>query len=146
MDHRCLAFVVAGAASSLAQAQPSAPASAGARFDGPWQVTIACPHNTEKSAARGYRRQFDAIVKDGVLSGESGDARSPGWLRIDGRIGADGNAVLDARGRTGNPDYAVNQPAPSTSYSYRIDAHFDDRQGTGKRLEQRVCNFDFDRK
>ena len=145
MSHRCLALV-ACAVSSLALAQPAPQASTGARFDGPWQVTIACPHNTEKSAARGYRRQFDATVKEGVLSGEIGDAKSPGWLRIDGRIGADGNAILDARGRTGNPDYAVEHPPPSSPYSYRIEAHFDDRHGTGKRLEQRVCNFDFDRK
>ena len=110
MSHRCLALV-ACAVSSLALAQPAPQASTGARFDGPWQVTIACPHNTEKSAARGYRRQFDATVKEGVLSGEIGDAKSPGWLRIDGRIGADGNALLDARGRTGNPDYAVEHPA-----------------------------------
>ena len=145
MNPRSIAFV-ACAVSSMAQAQPAAQASAGARFDGSWRVTIACPNNTEKSAARGYRRQFDATVKDAVLSGEIGNAKSPGWLRIDGSIGADGSALLDARGRTGDPEYAVEHPAPSTPYSYRIEAHFDDRHGTGKRLEQRVCNFDFDRK
>ena len=105
-----------------------------------------CPSNTEKSAARGYKRQFPARVSAGVLSGEIGVAEAPGGLRIDGRIGADGSALFDAHGRTGDPDYAVNQPPPSSPYAFHIDARFDAAHGTGRRLEQRVCSFAFDRR
>ena len=42
-------------------------AASTSRFDGDWLVTMTCPDNTEKSAARGYKRQFPAQVKDGVL-------------------------------------------------------------------------------
>ena len=117
-----------------------------ARFDGDWLVTITCPNNTERSAARGYKRQFPARVSDGRIVGEIGTENGPGWLRIEGQIGADGNAMLDARGRTGDPEFAVNQPPPSSPYAYHVEARFDGRRGTGRRLEQRVCSFDFVRR
>lgn len=143
MRHRSLALLFC-AVSTLAPAQPSG-GGGGDRFDGDWIVTMNCPSNTEKSAARGYKRQFPALVKGGVLHGEIGAAESAGWLRIDGRIGADGSALLDAHGRTGDPDYAVNQPPPSSPYAFHVEARFDGARGNGRRLEQRVCNFVFER-
>ena len=136
-------LVAAVPASALAQASVAA---AGSRFDGDWLVTMTCPTNTEDSAARGYKRQFPAQVKNGVLQGEIGVADSAGWLRIEGPIGADGNARLEARGRTGNPDYAAQHPPPSSPYAYRIEARFEGAHGSGRRLEQRVCNFVFERR
>ena len=144
MRHRLLVLVVCGAASALPAAQPSE--GSGARFDGDWMVTMTCPNNTEKSAARGYKRQFPAHVKDGVLRGEIGAAETAGWLRIEGKIGADGNAVLDAHARTGDPDHAVNHPPPSSPYAFHVEARFDGARGSGRRLEQRVCNFAFERR
>jgi hypothetical protein len=133
------------AVSLPAIAQPSG-ANASGRFDGDWAVTMTCPNNTEKSAARGYKRQFPAQVKNGVLRGEIGVADSAGWLRIEGPIGADGNARLDARGRTGDPDYAAAHPPPSSPYSFHIEARFDGAHGSGRRLEQRACDFVFERR
>jgi len=146
MRLRSVAFVAffSTALSAIAVAQPSGNNAAG-RFEGEWTVTMTCPNNTEKSAARGYKRQFPAQVKDGVLRGEIGVAESPGWLRIEGPIGADGSARLDAHGRTGDPDYAVAHPPPSSPYAFHIDARFDGAHGSGHRLEQRVCNFVFER-
>jgi hypothetical protein len=142
---RCAVVVaIVCVASSVARAQPAA---AGAtRFDGDWTVTMSCPTNTEKSAARGYKRQFPATVKDGMLRGEIGAVDAPGWLRLDGRIDGEGSARLDAHGRTGDPDYAVNQPPPSSPYTFHIEARFDGARGTGRRLETRVCTFVFDRR
>jgi len=140
----CVAFFsTALPASALAQPSTSGAATA---FDGNWQVTMTCPNNTEKSAARGYKRQFPAQVKNGVLQGEIGVAESAGWLRIEGPIDADGSARLDARGRTGEPDFAVQHPPPSSPYSFHIDARFDGARGSGGRLEQRACNFVFERR
>ncbi len=144
MRHRSLALLVCAVA-PLAVAQPS-PGSPADRFDGAWTVTMSCPNNTEKSAARGYKRQFPAQVKDGVLQGEIGSAESAGWLRVEGRIGADGNALFDAHGRTGDPDFAVNQPPPSSPYAFHVEARFEGARGSGRRLEQRVCNFTFERR
>ena len=137
-------ILLALAAAPTARAQ--SPDTGASRFDGEWTVTMNCPSNTEKSAARGYKRQFPARVNGAALSGEIGVAEAAGWLRIEGRIGADGSALLDAHGRTGDPDYAVNQPPQSTPYAFHIDARFDAAHGTGRRVEQRVCNFTFDRR
>ena len=147
MRLRSFAFVAffSTAASATALAQPSRE-SVVSRFDGDWAVTMTCPNNTEKSAARGYKRQFPAQVKDGVLRGEIGAAESAGWLRIEGPIAADGSARLDAHGRTGDPDHAAAHPPPSSPYAFHIDARFDGAQGSGRRLEQRVCNFVFERR
>ena len=140
----CVAFF-ANALSATAVAQPSGSASI-TGFDPPSQATMTCPDNTEKSAARGYKRQFPAQVKNGVLQGEIGVAESAGWLRIEGPIGADGSARLDANGRTGDPDHAVQHPPPSSPYSFHIDARFEVARGSGRRLAQRVCNFVFERR
>ena len=59
---------------------------------------------------------------------------------------ATATALLDANGRTGDPDFAVTHPPPSSPYSYHVEAHFDDSHGTGRRLEQRVCSFEFERR
>ena len=125
---------------------PAQVAPAGARFDGDWLVTMSCPSNTERSAARGYKRQFPARVSDGRLRGEHGAEGSPGWLRIEGPVGADGHALLDAHGRTGDPDFAVQHPPPSSPYAFHIEARFDGDHGSGRRLEQRVCDFEFARR
>ena len=147
MRLRSFAFVAffSSALSAPAIAQPSA-SSAARGFEGDWLVTMTCPNNTERSAARGYKRQFPAQVKDGVLHGEIGVADAAGWLRIDGPIGADGSARFDAHGRTGDPDHAVGQPPSSTPYSFHIEARFEGARGSGRRLEQRVCNFTFERR
>jgi hypothetical protein len=140
--------LVAFFSSALSEATVGQPSTAGSMssFDGDWQVTMTCPNNTERSAARGYKRQFPAQVKNGTLHGEIGVAESPGWLRIEGPIGADGTARLDARGRTGDPDYAAQHPPPSSPYAFHIDARFEGARGSGRRVEQRVCDFAFERR
>ena len=123
-------------------AQP-APAS---RFDGDWVGNIDCPSNTEESGARGYRYRFPAMVKDGVFAASIGSENSPGSLHIEGPIRPDGSAELRARGRTGNLEYALEQPSSGTPNSYRVKAQFDGDKGTGSRIEARACNFVFAKK
>ncbi len=119
--------------------------AASSRFDGAWEVAIDCPDRSEATNAKGYDYRFPATVKDGVLSGNrNGD--EPGSLTIEGPIAADGSALLQARGRTGDPTYAVGRPAKGSAYRYRIQAQFDGDRGTGERLEQRVCHFTFVRR
>ena len=147
MKHPLVAALLV-AAFSLASAQSSPPASAAAgdRFDGDWLVTMSCPTNTEKSAALGYKRQFTAQVKNGLLRGETGTEDAPGFLRVGGPIGSDASALLHARGRTGNPDFAAAHPPSSSPYGFSVEARFDGAHGSGRRLEQRECSFSFDRK
>jgi hypothetical protein len=134
----CTAFV--------AQAQAQVTTGGDTRFDGTWLVTISCPNNTERTAARGYRYQFPAEVSAGVLRGGRGSEDQPGSLHIEGPIGADGHALFEARGRTGDPDFAVQHPPPSSPYGFHVDAQFEGGRGRGRRLEQRVCDFVFERR
>lgn len=77
------------------------------------------------------------------MTASAGTDDSPGSLRIEGPIAADGSAEFRARGRTGNPDFAVKHPSSGTRYIYRIKAQFDNDKGTGTRVEARLCNFAF---
>jgi len=109
-------------------------------FDGAWTVYLACQ---SVGAAQGYTYRFVAQVKDSILHGETGTAGSPAWFAIDGPIEADGHATLRATGLVGNPATAAGQLKSGASYSYTIDASFDAKQGSGKRLEVRPCTVSF---
>jgi hypothetical protein len=109
-------------------------------FDGNWSVYLVCP---SVGTVEGYTYRFLARVKDGILHGETGVAGTPAWLAIDGPIGADGHAILSAKGLVGNAATAFAQAKTGTSYSYTIEASFEETQGSGKRLEQRPCTVSF---
>jgi len=132
---------------NVARTAPALTAPGDGRFDGAWNVNIRCTDHMEgNSLARGYAFQFPAEVKDGVLHGQHKPRSAPGSLTIDGRIQPDGTAELKANGVTDAPEFSVNNIAKGTPYAYRINAHFDDSQGTGSRIEGRTCNFSFTKK
>jgi hypothetical protein len=108
------------------------------RFDGAWRTTVAC---ATTAGARGYTYQFVSQVKDGAWHGERGTEGQPNWLSIDGKIQLDGSAELFAQGVTGDPAFSGVNTSPGSNYSYHILARFDATSGTGKRLEQRPCDF-----
>ncbi|HTC45421.1 MAG TPA: hypothetical protein VK696_10265 [Steroidobacteraceae bacterium] len=131
----CL-ILIAGAAAA-AQAD-----NAAKRFDGSWETVVSCPNS---NGALGYSFMFPAVVKDGVLHAEKGAKGEPGWLQIDGRIGADGHASLYASGLVGAAEAAVGHRPPGTQYGYHIDTEFGDKAGKGHRVEGRPCTVEFSR-
>jgi hypothetical protein len=117
-------------------------ASAGGKFDGQWMVTIACPRSSD--GAMPYTYDFNAEVKSAVLHGErNATAQTGGTLVLDGHIGADGAAELEARGTVGRTGYAVNRLSTGSSFTHPVTAHFDAAQGTGSWVANRVCTFTF---
>jgi hypothetical protein len=102
-------------------------------------VYLACQSVGE---AKGYTYRFVAQVKDSILHGETGTAGTPAWFAIDGPIEGDGHATLRATGLVGNPATAFGMKSGS-SYSYTIEASFDARQGSGKRVELGPCSVSF---
>jgi uncharacterized caspase-like protein len=111
-----------------------------ARFDGTWRVTIECPaHNS----AAGYTLRFPAEVKDGMLHGQHGVSGQPDSLTLTGKISSDGNASIDARGRTGDPKFAMNRESTGTPYGWRGNARFEGSRGSGSKTEIRPCNLTF---
>ena len=111
-----------------------------ARFNGSWNVTVECPAH---AGAAGYSKQFLAEVKDGVLTGQDGGPGQPGSLTLTGKIQPDGKASIDARGLTGDPKFTATRAVQGSSYSYRVDAVFDDTRGSGKRTLNRPCDLTF---
>jgi len=129
-----LAFVVAVFPNFLA---------AGERFDGKWLTTVSCEASRD---ALGYSYRFVSEVNDGHLRGLHGTEGKPSSLLIEGKIEADGTAKLYATGRTGSKEYVPGRDTPrGTEYSYNINAHFNDKTGTGARVEGRPCSFQFEK-
>jgi hypothetical protein len=130
------AMALAAAAAGAADAPPE-------RFDGVWDTIVSC-ENTH--GALGYSFEFLSTVKDSVLHGEKGKPGEPGWLKLDGKIAADGAADLYASGLVGAAPYAVGQRPAGSAYGYHIDARFSEASGSGRRVEGRPCTVSFTRK
>jgi hypothetical protein len=112
------------------------------RFDGTWTAVLSCPNS---NGALGYSFEFPATVTHGVLHAEKGTRGEPGWLTIDGPIGADGAASLYASGLVGAAPFAVGQRPAGTLYGYHLDTKFTESEGAGHRVEGRPCTVAFRR-
>ena len=131
-------------ASSGARAQPAA--AGASAFDGRWAVTLVCQDvNDDRGFARGYTFEFAVDVKDGRLSGRHGQAGLPSSLTLAGTVQPDGTVDIDARGRTGDPQYTVGRVTKSTPYSYRMRGLLTPTGGKATRLELRPCEATFSR-
>jgi len=113
------------------------------RFDGTWEVALDCPDFVEGGRVKGYAFRFPAAVKDGKLRAQRLAEDAPGSLRLEGTIGADGQAELNARGRTAGAEYTLKGVQSGTPYSYGVAARFEAARGTGLRTEGRPCTFTF---
>jgi TolB-like protein len=109
------------------------------RFDGTWDVNLACP---PKDGGLGYTLRFSASVKNGVLHGQF-DTDGAASLTLDGKINPDGNAIIRAKGITGDQKYLMRNSRSGVPYLYHIDASFSGSRGTGTRIEGRSCNLIF---
>ena len=110
------------------------------RFDGKWDVLIAC---SSQGGGLEYNLQVPATVKDGVLQGQYGTDGVGPCLTLEGKINADGSALLTARGLTGDPKFSIRNARKGMAYFYHIDAKFSGNRGKGHRVENRVCDIDF---
>jgi hypothetical protein len=120
------------------------PSSDTTRFDGVWSVTVVCADYKDASVgAKGYTVRMLAEIKNGRLNAQRGNPGEPGSLHYSGRIDADGAADLQAKGFTGNPEYTPGRLVNATPYAYRLKGHFDERRGSAKRLDTRICDANF---
>jgi hypothetical protein len=121
---------------TAADASPPSP------FDGTWSTVVAC---SASAGALPYSYEFTSTVSQGVLHGERGVKGAPGWLRIDGRISANGSAALVAHGLVGKEWAATGHLPPGTPYKYRIEGQFSGDSGSGERVSGRTCKISFSR-
>lgn len=127
----------------LAALGPKGAVGATPRFDGAWEVAIDCPAVKGPPAVRGYVLRFTGLVKDGRFTATHLADDQPGALRLDGILEADGQAHLTAHGRTAAAEHSLKQSPPGTAYTYGVEAAFEARRGTGRRVEGRPCSFTF---
>jgi hypothetical protein len=119
--------------------------AAGGRFDGSWTTNMSCEASTHMPA---YTWTFVSTIANGSFHGQHGEEGGPGYLVIDGTIGADGSAKLHAKGKVTAGKAGFVTELKGNKYDYYIDATFTDTSGTGKREEGagilgRPCSFDF---
>jgi hypothetical protein len=140
-------IVLAAPAAVTPQGPPPQPApapstAAAARgFDGAWAITFSCP---AIGNALGYSYRVAAQITDGLLHGEKGEKGKPGWLTIDGKIGADGslNSVY-VDSLVGASQVAVGNVPRGTEFGYHIAGKLNGSNGTANRVEGRPCTLDF---
>lgn len=118
---------------------------AGDRFDGSWTTNMSCEASTRMPA---YTWTFVSTIANGTFHGQHGEEGGPGYLVIDGTIGADGSAKLHAKGTVQTGKAGLVTQLKGNKYDYYIEAKFTDTAGTGKRDEGagilgRPCSFEF---
>lgn len=113
------------------------------RFDGNWQVALACDASAD--GARSYRYAFFAGVSGGHLHGEYGAPGTFGSLILDGQIAPDGTGRLNGSGLTGNPGYSRSRVQGGTPYRYVFAATFQPSSGHAQMTAPRSCTLDFTR-
>jgi hypothetical protein len=144
MGVRRVMCATAGCALMLFPAAKAGDAPAG-KFDGNWNTHMACEAHGETPA---YAWDFPSTIKGSVYHGQHSAEGEPGYLVIDGPIGGDGNAKLEAKGTVTQSHAHGVFAMKGNNYSYTIKAQFTDRKGTGKRDEGvgilgRPCTFEF---
>jgi len=110
-------------------------------FDGAWAITFSCP---PAGGALGYSYRVAAQITGGVLHGEKGEKGKPGWVAIDGKIGADGslnNLYVDSL--VGASQFAVGNVPRGTEFGYHVNGKLSGASGSASRVEGRSCTLDF---
>ena len=104
------------AASTMLFPQNTKAASTDTAFDGTWSVTLNTHDYKDPNTgqvALAYVYHFPAEIKMGVLHGENAHP----WLEIDGKIGADGTALLHVSALTGPSKYNFQYNGQGTPHS-----------------------------
>ena len=138
----------------LLSSQPNVNASteAATKFDGNWAATANFPEYKDPSGsiAKAATMNFPVEIKNGLLQGEWKSKTTSASFKINGKIGADGTAILNLQGITGPEEYNIKDNSSGEShtragkpYGFEIKARFNGRRGTGKRIGGRGTAYDF---
>jgi hypothetical protein len=119
--------------------------AAGGSFDGNWTTKMSCDASAHMPA---YTWTFVSTIANSTFHGQHGEEGGPGYLVIDGPIGADGSAKLHAKGTVQSGKAGIVTQLKGNKYDYNIEAKFTETSGTGKRDEGagilgRPCTFEF---
>jgi hypothetical protein len=137
---------------ALCLALASAPAllwaqAAGGHFDGTWTTNMSCDASSHMPA---YTWTFVSTITNSNFHGQHGEEGGPGYMVMEGTIGADGSAKLHAKGTVQAGKAGLITQLKGNKYDYYVDAKFTGTTGAGKREEGagllgRPCSFEFTR-
>ena len=119
--------------------------NAGGPFDGTWTTNMSCDASEHMPA---YTWTFVSTIANSTFHGQHGEEGGPGYMVMDGTIGADGSAKLHAKGKVSAGKAGLVTQLKGNKYDYYVDATFTGTSGTGKREEGtgilgRPCTFQF---
>ena len=117
----------------------------GGPFDGTWTTNMSCDASEHMPA---YTWTFVSTITNSTFHGQHGEEGGPGYMVMDGTIGADGSAKLHAKGKVSSGKAGLITQMKGNKYDYYVDATFTGTSGTGKREEGagllgRPCSFEF---
>ena len=99
-------------------------------FDGAWSVLQIC--DLPEEGRQRYTWRYDATVKHGHLVGQYRLKGQRPSLTLEGKVEADGSAILIAKGLAASSDNDVAFPSPQGRISFRVTAKFEGSQGSGR--------------
>lgn len=119
--------------------------AAGGHFDGTWTTNMSCDASSHMPA---YTWTFVSTISNSNFHGQHGEEGGPGYMVMEGTIGAGGSAKLHAKGTVQAGKAGLITQMKGNKYDYYVDAKFTDTTGTGKREEGagllgRPCSFEF---
>jgi hypothetical protein len=119
--------------------------AAGGPFDGTWTTNMSCEASERMPA---YTWTFVATITNNSFHGQHGEQGGPGYMVMEGTLGADGSAKLHAKGTVQAGKAGLVTQLKGNKYDYYVEAKFTGSSGTGKRDEGagilgRPCSFEF---
>lgn len=119
--------------------------TAAGKFDGAWTTKMDCP---KTATANPIAFEFVTVVKDSHLHGQYGEVGKPGTITLDGDVSANGSALVNAHGHSGQRESNQNNVPPGLPYAFDIPLQF----GAAKAAASihlplgRPCDFTFVKK
>ena len=100
--------------------------SAGGPFDGTWTTNMSCDASEHMPA---YTWTFVSTITNSTFHGQHGEEGGPGYMVMDGTIGANGSAKLHAKGKVSAGKAGLITQMKGNKYDYYVDAKFDGHFG-----------------
>lgn len=143
----CLAAMLVSPAVVIA-ADSKAAARPVQDFNGTWSVALACDDFKPMTGdpVKGYAYEFSATIKDGALQAQRGQPGTPASVTYTGTVEPGGRVSIQAKGITGEQEFADGKVGAGKAYSYSMRGRLDLSQGTASRMELRPCKATFTRR
>ncbi len=137
---KALSFALISAMSPLLRAQ-----AAGGPFDGTWTTNMSCDASERMPA---YTWTFVSTITNSTFHGQHGEEGGPGYMVMDGTIGANGSAKLHAKGKVSSGKAGLVTQLKGNKYDLLrgcdLHGHIWDRQARRRRRNSGTARAPFE--